>query len=128
MNTMTFAVPGIPPSSNSYVRHTRTGRHYITAEARRFEQTVELIAKCVRNEASYRDAYALSEAKRVRLEISVYLGKGQRRDWDNCPKLIGDALQNACVIRNDAVIAEGEVKKFRDWANPRTEIVLKVIA
>jgi Holliday junction resolvase RusA-like endonuclease len=38
----------VPPSVNRYVRHTRSGRHYVTAEALAFKEAVGLFARGAR--------------------------------------------------------------------------------
>jgi len=54
--------------------------------------------------------------------MTVYLGKGDRRDWDNCPKVPCDSLVSLRVIDTDSKICTGKVDMHRDWDSPRTEI------
>jgi Holliday junction resolvase RusA-like endonuclease len=61
-------------------------------------------------------------AKEYVLTFRVYLGKGDRGDIANFEKGIGDGLQKAGVIHSDGAIMESHQYKYRDWANPRTEI------
>ena len=106
-------VPLLPPSVNSYVRHTRNGRHYVTGEAKAFKTAVGLFAK----------------GQRIRLaayyiEIWLNLGKGTRIDLDNAPKLILDALVDAGVIHSDAAVTDLTLHKRRNWAKPSTQITI----
>ena len=111
MTEIEFTVPLIPPSVNSYVRHTRSGRHYVTKEAKAFK---EAVAVC--------GPRGKREAKSYRVDVVLYLGKGQRLDLDNCTKVIGDGLKDAGLIHSDAAIGEWRLQKFRDAKEPRTEI------
>lgn len=67
MKKVSITVPLIPPSVNSYVRHTRSGRHYVTKEAKAFKQAVALLA---RGKALEADSYIV--------DIDITLGKGDR--------------------------------------------------
>lgn len=116
MNEVSFTVPLTPPSVNHYVKHTRTGRHYITAEGKAFKQAVAIFA---RGESV--------TAKRYALEVTVYFGKGQKGDGDNLWKCIGDGLKEAGVIRSDAAVKRWVLDLDRDPDNPHTEITVRAI-
>ena len=113
---MKFTVPLVPPSVNHYVKHTRSGRHYVTAEARAFKDSIAIFA-----------AGQTVAAKEYGVEIAVFLGKGDRIDIDNIPKCCLDGLKDAGVIHSDAAITKLTLEKGRDWQNPRTEIEVKPI-
>jgi len=98
-----IVVPGIPPSVNSYVRHTRAGTHYKTAEA---EFWAELLGFHAREHFGKN-----LEAEYV--SISIHLGKGQKLDIDNGPKVILDSLVRGRIIRSDATIKHLELWKSR---------------
>lgn len=87
-NTVSFTVPLVPPSVNGYARHTRRGGHYQTAKALGFKEHVMFLA---------RNQWVIAKAFKV--EILVSLGKGERGDVDNFPKLCIDALAKAGVFR-----------------------------
>ena len=108
-------VAGIPPSVNHYVGHTRGGAHYKTRETRCF--LWEMMRSITREQRLRGSAYEIS--------IIVYLGKNQRRDWDNVPKCVCDGLVELGVIDTDAKIKHGSVEILRDRKNPRTEIRLQ---
>lgn len=110
-NTVKISVPLVPPSVNAYVRHTRSGRHYVTGEAKAFKAAVQVLSRGASVPAT---GYAV--------QLAIYLGKGQRIDVDNAAKLPLDALVAAGVIGSDAWIERLTIEKFRDWENPRTEI------
>jgi len=108
-------VPLVPPSVNMYVRHTRSGRHYVTAEGRSFKEAVVLL---------YRRAGRL-DTRRYELEATVYLGRAQRGDGDNFWKVIADGLVEAGAIHSDAAVTDWIMHVRRDRANPRTEIIVR---
>ena len=109
-------IPLVPVSVNHYVKHTRSGRHFITSEAKTFLKAVEICAgkKQIRGEE-----YALL--------VHVFFGKGQRGDGDNLWKLIADGLVKAGVIHSDAAVKDWHLLLSRDPQNPRTLIMAKVI-
>ena len=86
---ISFTVPLIPPSVNHYVKHTRTGRSYITAEALAFKQALGVYSgsKMVRG-------------KEFAVFIEVVLPKGKSGDVDNFPKLVLDGLAECGIFRN----------------------------
>jgi crossover junction endodeoxyribonuclease RusA len=112
---VSFTVPLVPPSVNSYVRHSR-GRHYVTREAKAFKEAVAILA---RGQTTRGDGYWIG--------IAIFLGKAQRGDLDNFAKVVLDALVKAAVIDSDAKVEELTLKKARDWQNPRTEITVREI-
>src|SRR5689334_13521176 len=118
MTELLIVIPGTPPSVNHYVKHAH-GRHWITQAAKRFKQTVAVLAQGRKLDGGY---------NRYRVEAVVFLGRNQRGDVDNFGKLLLDSLVDAEVIYSDAPVDELEIKKARDWQNPRTEIVVKVLA
>ena len=113
---LTIVVPLEPPSVNHYVKHTRTGRHYVTAEATAFMDAVAIFARGRRLKG---DAY--------RVGFIVYQGKGSKGDVDNYGKVVMDGLAKAGVIHSDAAVNLLTIAKARDWKNPRTEITVSVI-
>lgn len=137
---MIFVVDGIPPNVNNYVRHTRAGRHYQTDDALKFKTKVHIAA-----EKAFRDdGFTLlqripqngEEKKRrqkakwlgtgvpgeaFRLDLTVYLGAGDKGDCDNFCKVAIDALVAAGVMKSDDMIHQLYVTKRRDRKFPRTE-------
>lgn len=113
---VSFTVPLVPPSVNHYVKHTRSGRHYVTKEAQAFKEAVALFSRGAHIEAK---AYAVT--------LDIYLAAGQKGDIDNFPKCPLDGLRDAGVIRSDAAINQLKIEKFRDKENPRTEITVRAI-
>jgi Holliday junction resolvase RusA-like endonuclease len=84
-----FVMPMVPPSVNHYVKHTRTGRRYVTGEATAFKQA---LADFNRGEFVQGRAFSV--------QIDVTLGKGDRGDVDNFPKLCLDGLADAGAFRD----------------------------
>lgn len=115
-----IVVPGLtPPSVNDYVRHTRTGIHYKTKEAKGFHDATVMFARQAESEQG-----ELPKTRTTEYEVMlvVFLGKGDRGDIDNMNKVPIDALVKARVITSDARVIDGGYRKRRDWKNPRTEI------
>lgn len=110
-------VPLVAPTVNMYVRHTRKGRHYVTAEAQAFKDALIIYAR--QQNATNRLGDGPYE-----LEATVYLGKGGKGDGDNFWKCIADGLKEAQVIRSDAAVTDWIMHVRRDWAAPRTEIIV----
>ena len=113
---VSFTVPLEPPSVNHYAKHTRTGRHYLTREAKAFEEAVAIFA---------RGRFCF--AKEYRVSFIVFQGKGSRGDIDNYPKCVLDGLEKAGVIHSDAAVTMLTIAKSRDWNNPRTEITCSAL-
>lgn len=112
-DSIEFTVPLIPPSANHYVKHTRNGRHYVTAEAIAFKQAVALYAK---NRQVRHPWYSI--------EITLHLAAKQKLDIDNCAKVILDGLVQAEIIDSDAKVTMLRLVKKRCPENPRTCIAI----
>lgn len=106
-----LSIPLVAPSVNHYVKHTRSGRHYVTAEALAFKDAVALFSKgkSIRGESYY-------------VEIMIYLAKKQKGDIDNFAKCCLDGLVDAGVIDSDSKVTYLGLFKRRDALSPRTEI------
>lgn len=108
-----FTVPFVPPSVNHYAKHTRAGRHYQTDEATSFKAEV---VRFSRGETV--------QGKRFRVTLLIRLGKKQRGDVDNFPKLCLDGLADAGVFRNPKGdrLSDAHIKDLRvvvdDWTRP----------
>lgn len=111
-----ITVPLTPPSVNHYVKHTRSGRHYVTKEAEDFKGMLKTFSRHQR-----------VRGKAYKCEVWIYLGAGQRGDIDNFAKLCLDALVHAEVIDTDAKIVNLHLYKRRDIKKPRTEIVVETV-
>src|ERR1700744_1248068 len=103
---ISFMVPLVPPSVNHYVKHTRTGRHYVSKEAKAFKEAVVLFS-----------CGARLAAKSYKISIGVYLAAGQKGDIDNFLKCALDSLGDAGIIRSDAAITRLSIEKGRDAEN-----------
>lgn len=106
-----MTVPLHPPTGNTYVRHTRQGRHYLTPAAEAWYRAVAVIGRgmSVRGKAHA-------------VEYVVYQGFGHRGDVDNYAKTILDGLVKGGVLTSDASVVSLHAHKKRDRLNPRTEI------
>lgn len=76
-----FTVPLVPPGMNHYVKHTRRGKHYVTAEALAYKEAVGYI---LRGRSCAGRAFSV--------EMRIVLGKGQKGDVDGFPKMVLDGL------------------------------------
>jgi hypothetical protein len=127
--TISFTVPLIPPSVNGYARHTKAGGHYQTAKALSFKEHVMFQARGCR-----------VIAKAFKVEIGVFLGKGEKGDVDNFPKLVMDALAKAGVFcvpigkskqpcpQSDSYVYDLHVRKSRAVdGNGYTEITVTAL-
>lgn len=110
-----FMIPFVPPSVNHYKHRTRSGHYYVTRDAKKFKNAVWVYCR-----------EKMPPAKAYSIDITVYLGKGQKGDWDNFPKLVCDGLKDAGVIATDAAFKDGAVHLRRDAKAPRTELRLRV--
>lgn len=84
-----ISIDQIPPSVNHYVKHTRTGRHYMTGEAQAFKDALAY---------EVRDRH--ENGNRFNVTMTITLGKGEKGDIDNFPKLVLDGLA-ACGMFRD---------------------------
>lgn len=109
--SIAFTVPAVPPSVNHYVKHTRTGRHYVTGEGTAFK---EWVGTASRGMQIRWESYGVM--------IHIFLGAGQKGDIDNFPKCVLDGLKDYGVIDSDARVTRLVLEKFRDIKNPRTFI------
>ena len=125
---VSFTVPYlIPPTGNHYKKPCRYigkdgGLHLgfkITKEAQAFYDAVAIFA---RGESVEEGSYSVF--------IDVYLGRGQRGDFDNFWKCGLDALVKAGVIHSDAAVdgLESRCVVHKDQRdNPRTEYQVRRI-
>lgn len=84
-----FTVPLVPPDVNHYVRHTRTGRHYVTKDATAFKQAVAIYG---------RNLFVC--AKTFTVSIRIILPACKRGDADGFIKLVLDGMADAGIFRD----------------------------
>lgn len=116
-DSISFTVPLLPVSVNHYAKHTRSGRHYVTPEAKAFKDAVALFARGKK-----------VDAETYRVTIELFYAKGVRGDLDNRSKVTLDALVDAGVIRSDAAIFELNMKKHHDRNAPHSRTFITVEA
>lgn len=115
-NSVHITYPGLPPSNNNYIRHTRRGRHYVAPEAEKFKDDIAILARGRKVESEY-----------YRIRIDLYLAGRHRLDCDNAPKCILDALQDCGVITNDSKIDSLHIRKHRGAKELKTEIAVEAL-
>lgn len=122
---ITLTVPCIPVSVNHYKVRFRSGRTVVSSAALSFKEEVAI---------ALRGRYVA--AKRFQVTIRITLGKGERGDWDNFPKLVGDGLAEAGAFRDlkgkrlsDAHVRDGRVILDCDSRPERgsTEITIEAL-
>lgn len=92
-----------PPSINSYWKRTRFGSVYVSREGKEFVgRAVQLISN-------------LGESPlvgRIGFDAKFYPPNRQRRDLDNCLKVLIDAIQESKLIGNDYQIKKLSAEMF----------------
>jgi Holliday junction resolvase RusA-like endonuclease len=78
---VSFIVPLIPPSVNHYKTRFRNGNTVVSKEAVAFKDAISLIA---------RQRYVIG--KKFAVDMLIVLGRGDKGDVDNFPKLVLDGL------------------------------------
>lgn len=99
-----FTVPLVPPGVNHYVKHTRSGRHYVTAEASAFKQAVAIYARG-----------RSVQGKSFSVTLMIVLGKGDRGDVDGFPKLVLDGMADCGIFedRKGKRVSDAYVRDLR---------------
>lgn len=105
-----------PPSANRYWRKTRTGRVYVSDEAKTFKQEVGYCAGGQSGGPMMGD---------IRLVIDIYRPR-KSGDLSNRIKILEDAL-NGLAYHDDSQVTEIVARRFDDKQNPRVEIEITQI-
>lgn len=116
VSKLSLTIPFEAPTVNHYVKHTRSGRHYLTPKAIAWKDAVAIIAR----------GQSVT-GKTHEITYTVFQGAGSKGDVDNYAKCILDALVKAGVLKSDASIVAMHAYKKRDRENPRTEIHLEAL-
>jgi Holliday junction resolvase RusA-like endonuclease len=128
---VTFTVPGLTPPSCNHIYKTcyYTGRDgfghrgkKLSPEAKAYKYAVAIFA---RGRTVAPESLKDRKKARYRVQIDVYLGKGQRLDGDNAGKVGVDALVYAGVIHADHRVQSHLIPHDEDRANPRTEYTVE---
>lgn len=101
LDSLSISVPCIPPSVNHYVKHSR-GRHFKSTGALIFESLIR---------ASANGRNVFSRSSKYEIHIIITLGKKEKGDIDNFPKLVLDSLVRADVIPSDNMVTKLVVEK-----------------
>jgi crossover junction endodeoxyribonuclease RusA len=110
MMRVLIELPMLPPTVNHYVKHTRSGNHFVTGEAKAFKDAVALFARGRKVNFDYYE-----------VEIAIGLGPKEKGDIDNFAKVCLDGLKDAGVIETDARVTRLVMCKYR-MAYNRTQI------
>lgn len=105
-----------PPSVNTYWRHTKAGRHYISKKGREFKEVA--IARCKAFDA-------FSGAVKIRMD--VYFPDKRKRDLDNLTKGVFDSLVASGLIEDDnnEVITEYAIRSAGVVKNGKLMLKIK---
>lgn len=109
-----------PPTGNHAWKHTRAGKHYLTAEARGY---YELVCHVVRQAgmAMYLDGKLIVEA-------DIYPPDNRRRDLDNAWKVLSDACTKAGVWMDDTQISRLVLERMERVEHGRVLIRVQSVA
>jgi len=88
-NKIEFTVPLVPPSVNHYKVRYRNGRTVVSGKAIAFKEAVAVFC---------RGRYVTG--KTFSVGMGIFLGKKDKGDVDNFPKLVLDGLADCGVFRN----------------------------
>lgn len=86
---VTLVIPMLPPSVNTYTRHTRSGRHYKSAETEAWEWAFASLC-----------GHEWVEGERFFVHITYTFGPKQHPDIDNLQKCVLDAIAKAGMLRS----------------------------
>lgn len=95
-----------PPSGNHMWKHTRQGKHYLTAEARSYYELVKA--------AVFQQGRLVNIDQPVEVACALYPPDKRRRDMDNAWKVIGDSLTKAGLWQDDSLIRKLTI----EWQPP----------
>lgn len=105
----------LPPSVNAIYKTTRTGRTYLSKEAKNYKK--EILYLCQKNKFNIAINYL------IELDIKIFKKNKRERDVDNYLKITFDSLQDAGVFQNDNLIKKLTIEEIGiDKDNPRLEV------
>lgn len=117
-----------PPSVNTYWRHPTTGRlagrHLISDQGRAYRAAVASRVEQLRYDGVL-SRHPLSG--RLSLFVSVSAPDNRRRDLDNLPKALFDALTHAGVWNDDSQIDELRILRLASGGN-QVRVVIRDMA
>lgn len=97
-----------PTSINAYWKTTSFGSVYVSAEGKAYKETVS---------AHVRRLCEAALVGRISLDAKFYPPNRQRRDLDNCLKVMIDAIQASGIISNDFQIKKLSAEMFEPIPN-----------
>lgn len=108
-----------PLSVNAIWRRGRGKSVYKTEEAKAWQ---EITAWLIKDKVE-------KPFKKCKVSVKFYFGDRRKRDIDNLTKLIGDAIVDSGLIKDDdyKTLVEWNVRGYQDLDNPRTEIKISEI-
>ncbi|HCJ8786672.1 TPA: RusA family crossover junction endodeoxyribonuclease [Escherichia coli] len=114
MKTYRIKLPW-PPSNNRYWRHSR-GIHYISDWGKRYqEEVIELIQQ---------QQLDIKITPRIRITIHAAPPDNRKRDLDNLPKAVFDALTKAGFWLDDAQVVDYRVMKMPVTKGGKLELTI----
>ena len=97
-----------PPSINSYWKRSKFGSVYVSSEGKAYGVAVVALIRRLQEAAL---------VGRISLDAKFYPPNRQRRDLDNCLKVMIDAIQASGIISNDFQIKKLSAEMFEPIPN-----------
>ena len=122
MNTIKIVVPKIPPSMNNFLGNSHNYHNYAMEKKKWFRYILE---------AADMNSIPKKPYGRVNIYITYFFPNSIRRDRDNYNgKFLMDPLVKIHLLKDDdfRVIEKQVIKAALDRKNPRTEIVIEILA
>jgi Holliday junction resolvase RusA-like endonuclease len=101
MTSLTFSVPGLPPSSNHAYQHTAGGGKRRTAEVIAWQTSV---GQVVSNAALW-GGWCLAPKQPFTLTVALHAPRLYGFDCDNCLKITQDAIVQALGLDDRYIVA-----------------------
>ncbi|AYN25754.1 RusA family crossover junction endodeoxyribonuclease [Buttiauxella sp. 3AFRM03] len=105
-----------PPSNNRYWRHSR-GRHYISEWGKRYRKEVIQIIQAAKLD--------ISITPRIKVTIHAAPPDNRKRDLDNLPKAVFDALTSAGFWLDDGQIDDMRIKRCQRVLGGQLVLVIR---
>ena len=117
---VTFVIPGEPIAKGRHRASVRNGKvmTYPDAKTRQGEQDVAVLYLWARGAARRNDECGFTVC------LDFHVGRRQRRDIDNCVKLVLDGL-NGVAWRDDSQVTELHAKMYHGAVKPYTLVMVE---
>jgi crossover junction endodeoxyribonuclease RusA len=117
LSLLTICLP-YPPSLNTYWRHLQNGRTLISEHGRHYRAHVQGVALMHRLAGAFPN-------QRLSVRLELVMPDNRRRDIDNAPKALFDALTAARIWGDDEQVDEMHV--IRRGVSPPGFCIVRII-